>query len=117
MKHTLTITNWTPIRLNLWEGRHWRVKHRLKKMQAEVLGTYSALASIPAAEGKRRVSLILTMAPRQRRPDPDAFWKGMLDGLVLCGLLVDDGPKWCELGSVSYERGPVRQTRIVLEDV
>jgi hypothetical protein len=115
--HVLTIRNWHPARLNQWDGRHWSVRHRLKRADREMVGICARLAGIPPATVRRRVSLVLTMAPRQRRPDPDCWWKSTLDALTACGLLVDDSPKWCELGRVSYERGAGRRTVVLLEDL
>lgn len=114
--YTLTIPNWHPARLNQWEGRHWSVKAKLKKGDRELVIFYSRLAGIPQAHGKRRVSLAVVLTKAQRSPDIDAFWKSTLDALVQAKLLKDDSPKWCELGSVEYERGSARATRITLEE-
>jgi hypothetical protein len=55
------------------------------------------------------------LGPRQRGADPDAYWKSLLDALVHAGLLVDDSPKWCELGPVRFERECRRKPAIQLE--
>jgi hypothetical protein len=60
---------------------------------------------------------VLTLAPRQRACDPDAFWKSTLDALVHAGLLVDDNRQGCELGEVRFDRGTARRTVIVLADL
>ena len=60
---------------------------RLKKADREVVGLHARLSGIPPATGRRRVSLVLTLAPRQRGGDPDAYWKSTLDALTACGLL------------------------------
>ena len=113
----LTVPNWHPVRLNQFIGRHWAVKHRLKKSDRVLLGWYAKIEGIPPATGKRRVSLVITLAPRHRAADPDAYWKSALDALTAAGLLVDDSPRWCELGAVEFRRGADRQTEIVLEDL
>lgn len=116
MRHVLDIPGWLPCRLNQLLG-HWSTRHRLKKADRETVGLYARQAGIPRARGKRRVSLVLTLAPRQRAADPDAWWKSVLDALTACGLLVDDNRQGCELGSVTFQRGRQKATTIILEDV
>lgn len=116
-KHNLLIPNWTPAGLNQWQGRHWSVGHKLKKADREIVGWYAQQAGIPLATCQRRVSVKITLTPRQRACDPDAPLKSLLDALVACGLLLDDNPKWCVLGSVTFDQGAERQTEIILEDV
>jgi hypothetical protein len=114
--HTLTIPNWQPATVNqLLVGVRGRI--RLKKQDRELVGWYARAAGIPRATTPRRVSLRITLGPRQRAADPDAHWKSLLDALVCAGLLVDDSRKWVQLGAVVFERGPARSTAIVLEDV
>lgn len=115
--HRIVIPGWHPARLNQWDGRHWSVRSRLKKADRELVGVYAKLARIPLAMGKRRVSLRITLGPRQRAGDPDAFWKSTLDALVHAGLLVDDNRQNVELGRVDFDRGPARATAIALEDI
>jgi Holliday junction resolvase RusA-like endonuclease len=116
MRHVLEIPGWLPCRLNQLLG-HWSTRHRLKKIDRATVGLYARMARIPHAKGKRRVSLVLTLAPRQRAADPDAWWKSLLDALVQAGLLVDDNRQGCELGSVTFRRGREKATTIILEDV
>jgi hypothetical protein len=59
----------------------------------------------------------LTLGPRQRGGDPDAYFKSVLDALVRAGLLIDDNRQGAELGDVTFARGLARRTEIVLEDV
>ena len=47
-----------------------------------MIGGHALEAGIPRATGRRRVSLHIVLAPRQRAGDPDAFWKSTLDALV-----------------------------------
>lgn len=116
MIHTLTIPRWTPARINQWEGRHWSVKSRLKKADRTLIVAYAAQQGTPKAQGKRRVSLLLTLGKRMRAGDKDAYWKSSLDGCVCAGLLVDDSPKWCDPGTVTFARGEW-STSIILEDI
>jgi hypothetical protein len=117
MRHTLTIPDWQPHRLNQLLSCHWATRGRLKRQDREMIGTYALLAGIPKAKGKRRVSLLITLGPRQRGADPDAYWKSLLDALVHAGLLVHDSPKWCDLAPVRFQRGRRRQTAIRIEDL
>ena len=116
-RHVLTVDGWHPYRLNQLIGVHWGTRSKRKRIDRAAVALAARIASVPPATGKRCVSLLLTMAPRQRRPDPDALWKSLLDALVRCGLLVDDGAAWCELGPVTFDRGPRRRTVVVLEDL
>ena len=116
-RHVLVIPKWHPARINQWEGRHWTVKARLKKSDQEIVWTYSRLAGLPTAEGKRRVRLTIVLGPRQRGGDPDAYWKSLLDALVCAGQLVDDSRQWVTTCPVKYERSAERATRIELEDL
>lgn len=118
MLNTLTIPDWHPATVNRLYSGHWSKRARLKRGDAAMVWYYAKEQEIPLADGKRRVSLVLTFAKGQRCPDEDAHWKSTLDALVHARLLIDDSPKWCVLGTVSYCRSlvGVRQTEIVLED-
>jgi hypothetical protein len=116
-KFQLEIPNWHPARLNQWDGCHWSRRAKLKKIDRQVVGCYAMLSGVPHAKGKRRVSLQVVLGPRQRGADVDAFWKSLLDALTACRLLKDDSRRWCELGSVEFERGPQMTSTIILEDV
>lgn len=110
------IPDFHPARLNQLLGHHYR-RGRLKRDDAMLVAHHLVQARVPRATGKRRVSLRLTLAPRQRAGDPDAYWKSLLDALVRCGALVDDNRHWCELGPVTFERGTRLETVIILEEV
>jgi hypothetical protein len=45
-----------------------------------------------------------------------AYFKSLLDALVKAGLLVNDSGRWCELGPVTFDRRPPRQTAVILQD-
>jgi hypothetical protein len=117
VEHRLVIERWLPCRLNQLVGCHWGTRSKRKRFDREVIAVEALVQRIPKASGKRRVSLVLTLAPRQRAGDPDGYWKSTLDALVCAGLLVDDSRQWCALGAVRFERGNSRRTAIVLEDV
>lgn len=93
------IPKWHPARLNAIVG-HWGKRSRLKKADRELVWAYTR--NIAPAAGKRRVSLIIVLAGRQKVCDPDAYWKSLLDALVQARMLVDDSPEWVELGPVEF---------------
>ena len=110
---TLTITGWIPERLNVLLRSHWRVRAKATERAAKVIGTERFTAGIPfGCEERRRVSVVYSQPTGQA--DADARWKVLLDGLVGAGLLHDDSPAWCELGTVETVRGEL-QTVVTLE--
>ena len=117
MKHVLTIPDWTPARLNQFDGRHWAVRANLKKADRQLVMIYFLTSQIPSARGKRRVSLDIMLGKHRRLSDPDAHWKSLLDALVHASLLVNDNPAGVELGPVTITKGPRTCTTITLEDV
>lgn len=120
MKATLTITGWHPARLNQLLSGHWSKRARLKRQDRDavfVATNLGLLEGLHFARGKRRVSLEITLAPRQRAGDPDSYWKSLLDALVHAGLLVNDNRQGVELGPVTFKRGKQKSTTITLEDL
>jgi Holliday junction resolvase RusA-like endonuclease len=115
--HKLKIDGWTPMSANRWQGYHWSKKHRYKKADREIIAGHALASRVPRASGRRRVDLIVVLARGQRTPDADNLWKTTLDGLVACGLLRDDGPRFCDLGTIKFERAQQRRTEIVLQDL
>lgn len=113
----VVLVNWHPARLNQLLYAHWAKCHRLKRTDATVIALGVLGAGVPRADTARRVSLEITLAPRQRAADPDAYWKSLLDGLVACGALVNDSHVWCELGGVKFLRGQRAKTVIRLENL
>ena len=115
MTHTLTLDRWLPARLNALLRMHWAARKR-HQCASDTLVACTALAQrVPRATSRRRVS-VLFRQPRGPLADPDARLKQLLDALVHAGLLRDDRPEWCELGSITSERGPMT-TVVTLEDV
>lgn len=112
----VAIPRWLPTRTNQLINSHWAIRNRLKKGDADIIAASVLGADVPRADCRRRVSLTITLGPGRRRPDPDAFWKTVLDGLVKCGALVNDSPVWCELGTVDVVRGEQDGTVIILEN-
>lgn len=114
---TVGIPGWHPRRVNEWDGRHWASRSRAKKSDRQVVALCCLAARVPPASCRRRVTLTITLGPRQRGADPDSYWKSLLDALVACGALRDDRKEWVELAPVRYDRGPARASRITLEDL
>ena len=115
--HTLVIDGWHPSTLNQLMRCHWGKSARMKRADREIVWAEALVQRVAKAEGRRRVDLVIDVEKGQRRPDRDAWWKSTLDALVGAGLLVDDGPRWCVPGSVSYRRTGRRRTAIVLTDL
>ena len=112
--YRIIIPRWWPARLNQNRG-HWSKFARLKEVDANLVAAYAL--PFPRATGKRSVRLVVTLSGPGREPDPDAFWKSLLDALVKCGQLVDDSRKWCRLEPVEFVRGTERSTTIELRDL
>lgn len=113
----VTMPGYLPVPLNALVGRSWRAVHRLKERDRARVAAEVALAGVPAAAGRRRLTVRLVLGPRMRGVDPDAPFKVLLDSLVWCGALRDDSRAWLDLAPAEYERGPRRATVLTLEDV
>ncbi len=111
---TIDIPHWHPARLNDLLG-HWAKAARLKKGDRELVAHYAK--GVPTAKGKRRIGLRITLGKGERGGDVDAFWKSSLDALRHCGVIKDDSKEWTEITPVAYDRGPVRSTRIFVEEM
>jgi hypothetical protein len=115
--YRLEICGWTPTLVNELLHAHPMRAATLKRSDRDLVRGYAFVAGIPAALGKRRVSVELHGWPRGRLPDPDAVWKSLLDALVAAGLLVDDSARWCEPVPPTFVRSPRRRTVVTLESV
>jgi hypothetical protein len=116
-KHILIIDDWKPCSANELIGCHWSTKHRKKAIDAQMVAVYALTQDIPRATGKRRLSFAVTVTGRTGIPDPDNLLKSLLDSLVACERLVDDSPRWLELGELRVARGDRLETRVELEDI
>jgi hypothetical protein len=115
--HELTLPDYHPPTLNQLTRGTRRDRIALGVEVRQMVGAYCYLQKVRLATGKRRVTIIITLAKGQRAADVDAYHKGILDALRCAGLLRDDSRQWCELAPVQFERGERRMTRIVLEDL
>lgn len=111
------IPNWHPTPLNKLIGKHHHVAHRLKSRDKHFVGVYSKFKTTIATT-KRRVHLHIILGPGQRKCDPDAYFKSLLDALTHHGLLVNDSDNWVELSPVRYSRSTTSWgTEISLVDI
>ena len=86
-------------------GKHLTSIRKIKRLDRDIVAAYARQNGLAKADGKRRVTLTLTLTAAQRRCDPDAYWKSLCDALVHTALLLNDSPKWCVLELVQYDRG------------
>lgn len=117
MTHTLNLHGWRPTPLNRLMRMHWAKRNRLIQEEKAVVAYEARAQEIPKAQGKRRVSLVIEHRKGRKVPDADALLKVMLDSLVVCGLLKDDGKDWLELGTVGYAVADRAGVVITLEDI
>lgn len=117
MRQTLTIPDYIPPSLNAMFRVHWARRRIVKRECYDLIAGHAIEQGIGQATGKRRVTVKLTLAGRRQVRDGDSTFKAVLDGLVKAGLLLDDGPAFCELMPLIQERGERVATTIVLEDV
>jgi Holliday junction resolvase RusA-like endonuclease len=112
----LEIPGYLPLSLNrLMRSRKLRMSE--PKRAAEHFGIARLVFNVPKATGKRRVSLVFTVAKGKPKPDPDNLVKVVLDGLVKAGVLVDDSDEWCELGGIKLQTGQHPKTMAIVEDL
>jgi hypothetical protein len=100
---------------------HWGKAHRLKADWTQRVMVAKSNLRTPKATERRRVDILVALGKGKRKTDPDALWKASLDALKLNGLLVDDSPTWCEMGTVRYvaekERDALGWTEYTLTEV
>ncbi len=113
----MKIPYWHPTRLNKMIGVHWATVQKHKRIDRDIVALYAIALGLKPTSRRRQVSLEITLKPRQRGGDPDAYWKSLLDALVHAKLLRQDSHKWCQLGEITFERGSYESTTIRLEDV
>lgn len=117
MVQIITIPDWRPTPDNKLSHKHWAVAKSFKDTDKEMVGTYAKIADAQPALGKRRVSLEIVLTGRQKKTDPFAYCKSVLDALTHCRMLVDDSSQFMEWGGVTWTRGTKSFTMIVLEDL
>ncbi len=113
----IAIPGWSPTPLNKLLGVHWGTRSKRKRGDRETVSRAVAQLGVPPAQGKRRVSLRITLPKGKRRTDPDSLWKTLLDAAKHAKLIRDDTADLVEMGTVAYERGENLKTIILIEDV
>jgi hypothetical protein len=115
----LVLPGWRPPSTNSVMGRCWQAAHRAKKRMAKLLGDCARLARVPPAAGRRRLSAVVTLGPRQKRMDPDNVCKLLFDSCKRAGIIRDDSERWLEWGGLVYSpvRGARPETLLVIEEV
>lgn len=119
MTYELWIPRFRCTRLNVLMRMHHLAAYRQKKADMQVIAHYWRESGLPAAKGKRRVSVLIRLKPRAKKTDDDAMLKVMWDALARCGAITDDNRAGVEMGRIDYERGTETDwgTLIVLEDL
>jgi len=112
---TFTIEDFLPCTANQLLARTQYTRTRLKGGDQELV--WYASRAVPEASKPRRVSVTFVYPPGKRMRDVDSMQKSLLDALVATGCLVDDHPKWCQLGPWESVRGVTRATVVTLEDL
>lgn len=116
-RHVIEIPHWHPTPLNKLLHKNRFGAARLKAADTQVICVYANIAKATKAKGPRSLKIIITLAPRQRACDPDAYFKSCLDALVNCGYLVNDNRQNLTLLPTEFQRGVAYKTDIVLEDL
>src|SRR5580765_4565260 len=103
-RYTFTIPGYSPPRPNELFRQRLRGRMVMERTAKELVWAYGRW--IPEATGKRRVSMMITLGPRQRVPDADADpWKVILDALANWKMILGDRRDQVELVPVVYDRG------------
>ncbi len=113
---TLELPGFVPASLNKIMRGHWSNGYRLKKHDADVILRAVRAYGVPNATGRRRVSLLIVLPPRQRAFDGDNVLKSTLDALTHAGALRNDSPAWVVWTPPVYARGPALTTFITLQE-
>lgn len=113
----VTIEDWRPTSLSVLMHKHWRTAANIKKKEAKRIAAAFLASGCTGAIGKRKLTMHIRLAPKQRAFDADNVWKGTKDGLKRCGAIKDDSPKWVDHESPTYSRGATMATTLILEDV
>lgn len=136
-KYEIVIPGWNPTLDNVLM-RHRMGAHSRKKRDAATLGKAAHFASVPRVGVplfEKRQRQVLNLGPMEddpkpikrrvwlkvsnnwvRKPDPTAYWKSLLDALVVNGLLVDDNERWSEITPPVFSKGS-KLTIVTLEDL
>ena len=106
---------------NTRDKQHWTTRRSEKTMWWKAIRAAPGFLLVPRAAGKRRLTIERHARTRpQDEANVHGGCKGLVDDLVLLGLLVDDSPDWIEHGHprhVPLAKGERAFTVLILEDV
>lgn len=114
----LRIRGWWPTLLNAALRMHHHKRNRLYHADYFTIAAAQSVARLRPATGRRTLHLTVEVGTRRPKPpDPDALYKPLLDGLVLCGLLLSDDWKGVRLTGVDFRMAQKNGVAVLLEDV
>lgn len=94
---------------------HWGKRTRYKQACYDLVAYYGR--DIPKAKSKRMVLITMVRFGQRKKLDTDNARKIVGDGLVKCGLLMDDGPDFATFAEPVQVRGEGCSTTIQLLEV
>lgn len=116
---TLVLENWLPEQLGNGPHGHWSVRQKKLRVAQGVVVIHGRQRGLEPVVGRARVHINLVF-PVKRRRDADGLHsrvKGVLDGLVRGGWLVDDSIDHIDLVVTAEVRAGEMATEITLEAV
>ena len=97
-------------RLNAADYVHWRQLHRERRQWGDLVAV-ATIGRRPSQPLERARVKLTRISCSSREPDRDNLYhsfKPVLDGLVKCGILLDDKPSVIGTPGVAWERSPNR---------
>jgi hypothetical protein len=116
-RQELVIKDWLPDALTNGPRGHWSVYQKKLKAAQTMVWAEAKHQGLKPITGRARVTITLVFGVERRR-DRDGLFsrvKGLLDGLVKGGWLVDDSLAWLDLDVRAEVQKGVKETRITLE--
>lgn len=113
----LVIKDWLPDALTNGPRGHWSVYQKKLKAAQTMVWAEGKQQGLRPLTGRARVTITLVFGVERRR-DRDGLFsrvKGVVDGLVKGGWLVDDSLKWLDLDVRAEVQKGEKRTEIVLE--
>jgi hypothetical protein len=118
MRQVIHVPDWLPPTTNQLMRGKIRTRIRLGKSCRNMIFAYAFSARIVPAQGKRRVTIRLSLGPGRRGCDVDAPQKAVLDALKHARAIRGDTREWCELAPVEFvEHSAADAITIVVEDI
>ena len=98
------IPQWHPTPLNKLMSAHWSKRAKMKRDDFEII--WLNTLGLGGQMVKKELNLTIFLGKGQRKCDPDAYFKSLLDGLVKAKLIVDDSDKWLRINNPKFVRRP-----------